>query len=434
LSYNGSGTFQINTAGQPVVAGTVISSTAFNSLTADLANGLSTAITKDGQTTVTNNIPMAGFKITGLGAATVGTDAARYSQIQGGTDKLITVTGTDTLTGSLTPVLTAYAAGNLFSFVVVNTNTGAVTINIDGVGVKSITKSGSTALAAGDMVATQVALIEYDGTRFQLLNVAAAASGDVVGPASSTANAIPTFSGTTGKLLQDYTKVKIVSNNITMDGSTSGTLTVAAPAAAGTNTVTFPAATDTLVGKATTDTLTNKTLTSPAISSPTISGTPVMSASIITLGTVVASTSGTSIDFTSIPSWVKRIIVMFDQVSTNGTSQYQLQIGTSGGIQITGYVGCSAFLVAGPTASNFTTGWGIAPAVSAADTYSGQITLALLNSSTGVWTCNSVLYRTTQIVMGGGSKTLSGTLDRVKITTVNGTDAFDAGAINIQYE
>jgi len=154
----------------------------------------------------------------------------------------------------------------------------------------------------------------------------------------------------------------------------------------------------------------------------------------ITSGTAVASTSGTSIDFTSIPSWVKRITVMLDQVSTSGTSQYQLQIGTSGGIQNTGYVGCSAYLVAGPIASNFTSGWGIAPSVLAADTYSGQIILALLNSSTGLWTCNSVLYRTTQIVMGGGSKTLSGTLDRVRITTVNGTDTFDAGSINILYE
>jgi hypothetical protein len=170
MSYNGSGTFQINTAGQPVVAGTVISSTAFNALTTDLANGLSTAITKDGQTTVTANIPLAGFKVTGLGAATVGTDAAQYAQLQGGTDKLITVTGTDTLTGSLTPILTAYAAGNQFSFVVANTNTTAVTINIDGVGSKSITRTGSTALVAGDLIAGQVALIEYDGTRFQLLN------------------------------------------------------------------------------------------------------------------------------------------------------------------------------------------------------------------------------------------------------------------------
>ena len=170
MSYNGSGVFQINTTGQPVVAGTVISSTAFNALTSDLATGLSTAITKDGQTTVTANIPLAGFKITGLGAATVGTDAVQYGQIQSNTDKLVTVSGTDTLTGSVTPALTAYAAGNLFSFVVANTNTGAVTINIDGNGAKSVTRTGSTALVAGDMVAGQVALIEYDGTRFQLLN------------------------------------------------------------------------------------------------------------------------------------------------------------------------------------------------------------------------------------------------------------------------
>jgi len=170
MSYNGSGVFQINTSGQPVVAGTVISSTAFNALTSDLATGLSTAITKDGQTTVTANIPLAGFKITGLGAATVGTDAVQYGQIQSNTDKLVTVSGTDTLTGSVTPALTAYAAGNLFSFVVANTNTGAVTINIDGVGSKSITRTGSTALVAGDMVAGEVVLIEYDGTRFQLLN------------------------------------------------------------------------------------------------------------------------------------------------------------------------------------------------------------------------------------------------------------------------
>ena len=196
MSYNGSGTFQINTSGQPVVAGTVISSTAFNALTTDLANGLSTAITKDGQTTVTANIPLAGFKVTGLGAATVGTDAAQYAQLQGGTDKLITVTGTDTLTGSMTPVLTAYAAGNQFSFVAANTNTGAVTINIDGVGVKSITKNGTTALVAGDIVSGSIVVIEYDGTRFQMVN--AANTSKLVAKTSSTGSAVlPT--GTTGE-------------------------------------------------------------------------------------------------------------------------------------------------------------------------------------------------------------------------------------------
>jgi len=73
MSFNGSGTFLINTAGQPVVSGTVISSTAFNALTADLATGLSTAITKDGQTTVTANIPMSTYKFTGLGVGSADT-------------------------------------------------------------------------------------------------------------------------------------------------------------------------------------------------------------------------------------------------------------------------------------------------------------------------------------------------------------------------
>ena len=170
MSYNGSGTFNINTAGQPVVTGTTITSTAFNLLTADLATGLTTALTKDGQTTPTANIPMGTFKITGLGAGSAATDAAQFGQLQAGATAIATVSGTDTLTGSLTPALTAYATGNLFSFVAANTNTGAATINLNSLGAKSITKQGSAALIAGDLVSGQVYLIEYDGTRFQLIN------------------------------------------------------------------------------------------------------------------------------------------------------------------------------------------------------------------------------------------------------------------------
>ena len=170
MSYNGSGTFVINTAGQPVITGTTISSTTFNSLTADLATGLTTALTKDGQSTPTANIGMGAFKITNLAAGTVASDAARLDQVQGGTSTYITVTGTDTITGTVLPALAAYAAGNQFSFVVANTNTAAVTINIDGMGAKAITRTGSTALVAGDMVAGQAVEIIYDGTRFQLIN------------------------------------------------------------------------------------------------------------------------------------------------------------------------------------------------------------------------------------------------------------------------
>lgn len=170
MSFNGSGVFTINTAGQPVITGTTISSTTFNSLTADLATGLTTALTKDGQSTPTANIGMGAFKITNLAAGTVASDAARLDQVQGGAATFITVTGTDTLTGTVVPALSAYATGNQFSFLVANTNTGAVTINVDGIGSKAITRTGTTALVAGDMVAGQAVEIIYDGTRFQLVN------------------------------------------------------------------------------------------------------------------------------------------------------------------------------------------------------------------------------------------------------------------------
>ena len=108
---------------------------------------------------------MGTYKITGLGAGTVATDAVRLGQLQNfSTGTLITVAGTDTITGTVSPSLTAYTAGQIFSFVVGATNTAAVTLNIDGLGAKSV------ALAAGDMVTGQIALVEYDGTRFQLLD------------------------------------------------------------------------------------------------------------------------------------------------------------------------------------------------------------------------------------------------------------------------
>ena len=171
MSFNGSGTFQINTAGQPVVSGTVISSSAFNALTADLATGLSTCITKDGQTTITANIPMGSNKITGLAAGTTATDAANLSQVQGTTVKLISpVSGVDTITGSLTPALTAYAGGQMFYFVAVGNNTGPVTLNIDSLGAKAVTRDGSVALASGDIKSGEVVVVVYDGTRFQVVS------------------------------------------------------------------------------------------------------------------------------------------------------------------------------------------------------------------------------------------------------------------------
>ena len=163
-------------------------------------------------------------------------------------------------------------------------------------------------------------------------------------------------------------------------------------------------------------------------------------ASGITAMTVQASTSGTSIDFTSIPAGVKRVTVMLSGVSTSGTSFVQLQLGTSGGIQTTSYLSQVSWTGAstgtgGPVTSGFVLDAGTP---TAASLRYGTIVFNLLDSSTGLWVGNSVIGHnisaTCYSFMCGGSKLLSGTLDRVRITTVNGTDTFDAGSINILYE
>jgi hypothetical protein len=240
MSYNGSGTFNINTAGQPVVTGTTITSTAFNLLTADLATGLSTALTKDGQTTPTANIPLGGFKITSLGAGTAATDAAQYGQLQAGATTIATVTGTDTYVGTLTPAIAAYATGNLFSFVAPNTNTGAATINLNSLGAKNITKLGSTALAAGDIVSGRVYQIEYDGTRFQLLNpsastVASFSAGSTgFTPSSATTGAV-TLAGTLATTNGGTGLTSFTANGVVYASSSSALATGSALVFDGTN-------------------------------------------------------------------------------------------------------------------------------------------------------------------------------------------------------
>jgi hypothetical protein len=149
----------------------------------------------------------------------------------------------------------------------------------------------------------------------------------------------------------------------------------------------------------------------------------------LTSGTAIASTSGTSIDFTGIPSWAKRITVMFQGVSTNGTSVPLVQIG-AGSVTTSGYLGSSAN--AGAQA-NYTTGFGIQSAL-ATNVRHGVMTLTLVTGNT--WVANGVfgLSDSANFIATGGSIALGGTLDRVRITTVNGTDTFDAGTINLLWE
>jgi hypothetical protein len=167
----------------------------------------------------------------------------------------------------------------------------------------------------------------------------------------------------------------------------------------------------------------------------TLTGNP---SGIIKASTAVASTSGTSIDFTGIPSTVKRITVMFNGVSTSGTSIKQIQLGTASSFENTSYVGGSAYggSGAGSTGSVATTGFQIASNV-AAETLHGSFIFSLLDASTNLWAMQGSVVNNTgtfYFYNCAGTKALASVLTRIRITTVNGTDTFDAGSINILYE
>lgn len=146
-----------------------------------------------------------------------------------------------------------------------------------------------------------------------------------------------------------------------------------------------------------------------------------------------ASTSGTSIDFTGIPSWAKRVTLMLNGVSTNGTSNLIARVGDSGGFSSTGYLGVISN-ANGSVLTNYGTSFILASGVTAAGIHYGK--LVLNNISGNDWNADSKVGQSGAGVInyGVGGKTLSAVLDRIRLTTENGTDTFDAGSVNILYE
>ena len=194
---------------------------------------------------------------------------------------------------------------------------------------------------------------------------------------------------------------------VTVLGDTSGSISIVAPAVAGTNTQTLLAATGTL---------------SPFNSD-----------------TAKASTSGTSVEFTGIPNWVRRITVMLNGVSTSGGSLVQIQLGTgSTSYTTSGYVGgANVFTGSGVGTNTFTSGFvteGTSGGITSSTVRHGIVTIALVTGNT--WVASGVLQHTGTTTAGStaGSIALAAALTAVRVTTVNGTDTFDAGNINVLYE
>ena len=205
---------------------------------------------------------------------------------------------------------------------------------------------------------------------------------------------------------------------VRLNGSTSGYTELSAPAVAGNNSIALP---------------TGNGSTYQIVRNSDTAGSLEFADKIVS-GTAVASTSGTSINFTGIPSWAKRVTVMFNGVSTNGTSNYLVQLG-AGSITTTGYSSYFGYVVndAAASSANVTNGLGWWNG-SAATTDFGHYIITLVSGNTWVSHCCGASIGGTAFKNGGGAITLSGTLDRVRITTVNGTDTFDAGSINILWE
>ena len=198
---------------------------------------------------------------------------------------------------------------------------------------------------------------------------------------------------------------------LTPNASGTGTLTIAAP-----------------------DTNTDRTITLPDAT-----GTLVTAGNILTLGTAVASTSGTAIDFTGIPSWAKRVTMLLYGVSTNGTSSMVFRLGTSAGVPASGYEGVTGYIANNNTANaaSSTTGVNLAATFNTATNLAhGQIVAQLVFGN--VWAITGIVGYTSGSFQTcfsyGYTCALPGTLDRVLITTANGTDTFDAGTINVSWE
>jgi hypothetical protein len=172
MSRNGSGTYQLP-SGNPVVPSTVISTTWANNTLSDIGTALTQSIANDGQTVPVANLPMGAFRHTNVANAQNRNEYAAAGQIQdGGLTALSSISGTDTITANSAPAITVYTAGQCFDFIAAGANTtSAVTLNINGLGAKNITKLGGNGLIPSEIANGSIVRVRYDGAQFQVISM-----------------------------------------------------------------------------------------------------------------------------------------------------------------------------------------------------------------------------------------------------------------------
>ena len=394
MSRNGSGVYTLP-AGNPVITGTTISTTWANNTLNDLAAAMTDSVAADGQTPMTGDLDLNSNKIVNLSPAAFAGEAVEYSQLTAATS-VVTITG-GTINGA-TIGATTPASGRFTTLEATGAFTAGSTAAITG-----NTTVGGTLVVTG--------LGSFNGTG--ALKIPVGTTGQQPTPVTGQIRYNTTNANFEGYYASGWSSLgSAAGSNTQVQYNNSGVL-------AGSSAFTFN----------------GTTLTVPkiAFASSNVPSLTNYQGGAITSGTTVGSTSGTSIDFTGIPTWVKRITVMFEGVSTNGTSTVQVQLG-DGSFVTSGYASiASGFGGASSTTLSFTTGIVTGDSSTAAMNRYGNVYLTTLGNNVWTVTGSFALPAIGQHLFSGGLS-LVNALDRIRITTVNGTDTFDAGTINILYE
>ena len=221
-------------------------------------------------------------------------------------------------------------------------------------------------------------------------------------------------------------------NNVAITGGTITGLSSPLPLASGGTGGTTSTGSGAIV-LASSATLASPTLNSPTLNSPTFGGTPGSSLIFKMSAGGVSASGSTSVDFTSMPSWINIITVTFRNISTVSNDNILVQLGTSSGVTTSGYVSTSIdFDGSGAVTTSSTSGF-VFKVNPGSNIINGTMIIAYTGSN--AWVNNHTASINTNIMsVGGGTIALGGTLDRVRITTVSGTDAFDAGTLNVLYQ